>query len=377
MLLTAIIFLSLISLACGISIPRLSTVQTPPTLQAVQVNPAPSNSSAADISSDDQVVIDLYAHLNPSVVNISIYQTQNGEVILAGQASGFVYDSQGDIVTNQHVVDGADSIEITFADGLIREASLVAQDIYSDLAVVKVELPNGVNPIPLGTMDQLAVGQSVIAIGNPFGLEGTLTRGVISALGRTIPTNTTYSIPQAIQTDAAINPGNSGGPLLNLSGEVIGVNAQIETSGINGNNLGVGFAIPVSILQRVIPALIESGHYDWSWLGVSGYTVDPPLVKAMSLPVEQGAYVSTVTAGGPAEAAGLKGTTETITQDSRSVEIGGDVITAVDGQPVKTFDDLLVYLSLKASPGQEITLSILRNSQYQDVKVTLGTRPPQ
>jgi serine protease Do len=376
-LLTAIIFLSLISLACGISIPRLSTVQTPPTLQAVQVNPAPSNSSAADISSDDQVVIDLYAHLNPSVVNISIYQTQNGEVILAGQASGFVYDSQGDIVTNQHVVDGADSIEITFADGLIREASLVAQDIYSDLAVVKVELPNGVNPIPLGTMDQLAVGQSVIAIGNPFGLEGTLTRGVISALGRTIPTNTTYSIPQAIQTDAAINPGNSGGPLLNLSGEVIGVNAQIETSGINGNNLGVGFAIPVSILQRVIPALIESGHYYWSWLGVSGYTVDPPLVKAMSLPVEQGAYVSTVTAGGPAEAAGLKGTTETITQDGRSVEIGGDVITAVDGQPVKTFDDLLVYLSLKASPGQEITLSILRNSQYQDVKVTLGTRPPQ
>jgi S1-C subfamily serine protease len=376
-LLTAILFLSLVSLACGISIPRLSTVQTPPTLQAVQVNPAPSNSNAADISSDDQVVIDLYARLNPSVVNISIYQTQNGEVILAGQASGFVYDSQGDIVTNQHVVDGADSIEITFADGLIRDASLVAQDIYSDLAVVKVELPNGVNPIPLGTMDQLAVGQSVIAIGNPFGLEGTLTRGVISALGRTIPTNTTYSIPQAIQTDAAINPGNSGGPLLNLNGEVIGVNAQIETSGISGSNLGVGFAIPVSILQRVIPTLIESGHYDWSWLGVAGYTVDPPLVKAMSLPVEQGAYVSTVTAGGPSEAAGLKGTTETITQDGRSVEIGGDVITAVDGQPVNTFDDLLVYLSLKTSPGQEITLSILRNGQYQDVKVTLGTRPPQ
>jgi serine protease Do len=127
----------------------------------------------------------------------------------------------------------------------------------------------------------------------------------------------------------------------------------------------------------VIPALIESGHYDWSWLGVAGYTVDPPLVKAMSLPVEQGAYVSTVTAGGPSEAAGLKGTTETITQDGRSVEIGGDVITAVDGQPVNTFDDLLVYLSLKTSPGQEITLSILRNGQYQDVKVTLGTRPPQ
>jgi 2-alkenal reductase len=200
---------------------------------------------------------------------------------------------------------------------------------------------------------------------------------VISALGRTIPTNTSYSIPQAIQTDAAINPGNSGGPLLNLNGEVIGVNAQIETSGISGSNLGVGFAIPVSIMQRVIPALIETGHYDWSWLGVSGYTVDPSLVKAMSLPVEQGAYISSVTSAGPAEAAGLKGTTETITQDGRNVEIGGDVITAVNGQPVKTFDDLLVYLSLQTSPGQEITLSILRNGQYQDVKVTLGTRPPQ
>jgi 2-alkenal reductase len=346
-------------------------------LQVVPVNLTPSNSLVADIASDDQVVIDLYARLNPSVVNISIYQTQNGEQVLAGQASGFVYDSQGDIVTNQHVVDGADSIEITFADGLIREATLVAQDLFSDLAVVKVELPSGVNLIPLGTMDQLAVGQSVIAIGNPFGLEGTLTRGVISALGRTIPTNTSYSIPQAIQTDAAINPGNSGGPLLNLNGEVIGVNAQIETSGISGSNLGVGFAIPVSIMQRVIPALIETGHYDWSWLGVSGYTVDPSLVKAMSLPVEQGAYISSVTSAGPAEAAGLKGTTETITQDGRNVEIGGDVITAVNGQPVKTFDDLLVYLSLQTSPGQEITLSILRNGQYQDVKVTLGTRPPQ
>ena len=375
--LTAFLLLSLVSLACGISIPRVTTTVPISTMTVVQVNPIANTASPADISSDDQVVIDLYARLNPSVVNISIYQTQNGTLVLAGQASGFVYDSQGDVITNQHVVDGANSIQITFSDGLIRDATLVAQDLYSDLAVVKVELPAGVNPIPLGTMDQLAVGQSVIAIGNPFGLEGTLTRGVISALGRTIPTNTAYSIPQAIQTDAAINPGNSGGPLLNLKGEVVGVNAQIETSGTGGSNLGVGFAIPVSIVQRVIPALIQTGRYNWSWLGVSGFTVDPSLVKAMSLPVEQGAYISSITSGGPAETAGLKGTAETITQDGHGVEVGGDVITAVDGQPVKTFDDLLVYLSLQTSPGQEITLSILRNGQYQEDKVTLGTRPPQ
>ena len=377
LILTGILFLSLVSLACGITIPRFNTIPPTPVVQAVPVNPPGSTSSTSGVSNDDQVVIDLYSRINPSVVNITIYQTQNGDLLPAGQASGFVYDSQGDVVTNQHVVDGAESIQITFADGLIRNATLVAQDLFSDLAVVKVELPSGVNPIPLGSMDQLAVGESVVAIGNPFGLEGTLTRGVISALGRTIPTNTQYSIPQAIQTDAAINPGNSGGPLLNLNGEVIGVNAQIETSGLSSSNLGVGFAIPVSILQRVIPALIQDGHYDWSWLGVSGYTVDPSLVKAMSLPIEQGAYVSTVTAGGPAESAGLIGTTSTITQDGRSVEIGGDVITAVDGQPIKTFDDLLVYLSLHTSPGQVITLSILRNGQNQDVKVTLGTRPAQ
>jgi 2-alkenal reductase len=376
-LLSVFLFFSLVSLACGLSAPRATSTQPTPVIEQVQANPTTSPVELTLVTNEDQVLVDMYSRLNPAVVNITVYLNQNGVLQTYAQASGFVYDDQGHIVTNAHVVHGVDAVQITFSDGLIRDATIVAEDLFSDLAVIKVELPTGVAPIPLGTMDELAVGQTVVAIGNPFGLEGTLTRGVISALGRTIPTMTIYDIPQAIQTDAAINPGNSGGPLLNLQGEVIGVNAQIETSGTSESNLGVGFAIPVSILYRVIPALIDIGHYDWSWLGVSGYTVDPGLVKAMSLPVEQGAYVSLVTEGGPAQAASLQGTTETITQDGRTVEVGGDVITAIDGQPVKTFDDILVYLSLQTSPGQEVTLTILRDSKYQDIKLQLGTRPAQ
>jgi 2-alkenal reductase len=376
-LLSVFLFFSLVSLACGLSAPRATSTQPTPVIEQVQANPTTSPAELTLVTNEDQVLVDMYSRLNPAVVNITVYLNQNGVLQTYAQASGFVYDDQGHIVTNAHVVHGVDAVQITFSDGLIRDATIVAEDLFSDLAVIKVELPTGVAPIPLGTMDELAVGQTVVAIGNPFGLEGTLTRGVISALGRTIPTMTIYDIPQAIQTDAAINPGNSGGPLLNLQGEVIGVNAQIETSGTSESNLGVGFAIPVSILYRVIPALIDIGHYDWSWLGVSGYTVDPGLVKAMSLPVEQGAYVSLVTEGGPAQAASLQGTTETITQDGRTVEVGGDVITAIDGQPVKTFDDILVYLSLQTSPGQEVTLTILRDGKYQDIKLQLGTRPAQ
>jgi S1-C subfamily serine protease len=379
-LLAVILFFALVSLACaGISIPVAISRNTQPTAvqEVVQVPSTPNPAQVTIVSDEDQVLIDLYARLNPSVVNITVYTNQNGGLIPLGQASGFVYDGQGHIVTNAHVVEGGDSYEVTFSDGLIREASLVAEDVYSDLAVLQVELPATASPIPLGNMSQLAVGQTVVAIGNPFALEGTLTRGIISALGRTIPSLTQYSIPEAIQTDAAINPGNSGGPLLNLNGEVIGVNAQIETSGISSSNQGIGFAIPVSILQRVIPALISDGYYDWPWLGVSGYTVYPALVKAMNLPVEQGAYVDTLTDGGPAQAAGLQAATDTVSQDGFSVDVGGDVITAIDGQSVKTFDDMLVYLSLQTSPGQQVTLTVLRNGKYQDFSLTLGTRANQ
>jgi 2-alkenal reductase len=377
--LSVIFIFTLVSLACGVSAPRVTT--NPPTPEAAVVQPQPTVSTAEVklVTAEDLVLIDLYNRLNPAVVNITVYLNENGQLTPFAQASGFVYDSQGYILTNAHVVHGTDAVDVTFSDGLIREASLAGEDPNSDLAIIKVDLPAGVTPIPLGSMDELAVGQKVVAIGNPFGLEGTLTSGIISALGRAIPAYTTlnYRIPQAIQTDAAINPGNSGGPLLNLNGEVIGVNAQIETNSLANSNLGVGFAIPVSIIRRVAPALVESGHYDWSWLGVSGYDINPYMVKAMNLLVEQGAYVSTVTEGGPAEAAGIMGATGTVIQDGHTVEIGGDVITAIDGQPVKTFDEMLVYLSLQTSPGQSVTLTILRDGKYQDVSVKLGTRPAE
>ena len=341
--------------------------------------PSPDSSVALtlpQVASEAQVLVDLYARVNPSVVNITIYATtESGQLVPLGQGSGFVYDSSGHIITNAHVVHGAEEIEVTFYDGLVRMATPVGEDLHSDLAVVKVDLPAGVQPLPLGDMDEVAVGQTVVAIGNPFGLSNTLTRGIISALGRTIPALTVFRIPQAIQTDAAVNHGSSGGPLLNINGEVIGVNAQIETDSEDGDNSGVAFAIPVSLVKRVVPALVQNGEYVWAWLGVRGNDVTPELVKAMNLPVEQGAYLWEVLSDGPAIKAGLRGASDSLTIDGRTVDVGGDVITSIDGQPIKTFDDMLVYIALETVPGQEVTLTVLRDGEYQEVTAVLEPRP--
>jgi 2-alkenal reductase len=232
----------------------------------------------------------------------------------------------------------------------------------------------------LGNIGTVAVGQTVLAIGNPFGFGGTLTRGIVSALGRTIPALTPFSIPQAIQTDAPINPGNSGGPLLNLKGEVIGVNAQIETGGTTRANSGVGFAIPVSIVSRVVPALITNKKYDWAYLGVSvdrttGGSVTPALVKAMNLPVTKGAYITQVIPGGPAAKAGLQGADKEANIDGHVVPVGGDVVTAINGTPISSFEDILIYIALNSSPGDQVTLSVIRNGKPIEVKVTLEARP--
>ncbi len=350
-----------------------------PTRTAAPAAPAPTAAPLPELTGNEEVVLEaLYQRANPAVVSIVTYADQGQFLALSGQGSGFVYDGNGHIVTNSHVVHGADSVDIVFADGTTYTGEVIGEDLHSDLAVVKVDqLPSGVQALPMADIGTVAVGETVVAIGNPFGLGGTLTRGIVSAIGRTIPALTAFSIPQAIQTDAPINPGNSGGPLLNLRGEVIGVNAQIETGGTSRANSGVGFAIPANIISRVVPELIRTGNYQWGWLGVRGGSVTPALVQAMDLPVDKGAYIAEVIDGGPAQKAGLHGVTDQVVVQGRRVETGGDVIIGIDGQPVANFEDILVYIALNTTPGQTVTLTIIRNGQQRDVELTLEPRPDE
>jgi 2-alkenal reductase len=381
-----LIVLPVLALACRISIPDIQPEVSSETFETFVATVVPEMSQGEEIIEnivkpaiileENEALVDLYARANPSVVNITVFSQVDDLVLPASQGSGFVYDSDGNIITNAHVVHGASEVEVTFSDGTARAAQIVGEDLNSDLAVVRVEaLPAGVGPLPLGDMESLAVGQTVIAIGNPFGLEGTLTRGVISALGRTIPALTVFTIPQSIQTDAAINPGNSGGPLLNLQGEVIGVNAQIETDGTSRSNLGVGFAIPVNIVKYVVPDLVQLGEHEWPWLGVQGGDVSPLLVEAMKLPIDRGAYISNIIEDGPSSKSALRGSTDSETIRGRQVDTGGDIITAINGQTVNSFDDLLIFIALEVAPGDEVILKVYRNGEYIDVPVTLEKRP--
>ncbi len=377
LMLTALVLIA--SLACGLP-SRKAAVSPTPQVQVMQpvkpVTAAPVLDASAAAPGDDSLVA-LYAQVNPSVVNITIYmKNDQGDIVEAAQGSGFVYDGSAHVVTNAHVVQDAEQVEVRFSDGLIRPAKVLGADLNSDLAALEVEnMPASVNPLPLGTIDGLQVGQTVVAIGNPFGLSGTLTRGIISALGRTIPALNTFSIPQSIQTDAAINPGNSGGPLLNLRGEVIGINDQIETTNGSRANSGVGFAIPVTIIQRVVPSLISDGAYTWPWIGVRGSALSYELIQGMKLPVEKGAYIWQVVQGGPAAKAGLVGAQKTESVDGRPTDVGGDVVIAINGQPIESFDDMLVYVALNTRPGDTITLTIVRNGQQKDLPIKLEPRP--
>jgi 2-alkenal reductase len=334
---------------------------------------------------------DLYQRVSPGVVTVWVYPGAGGPhdpTTPLGQGSGFVIDADGHIITNEHVVEGAGAIEVDFTDGRKAWAELIGTDLDSDLALLQVDLPGeSLSALPLGDSDALRVGDMVVAIGNPYGLTGTLTLGVVSAIGRTLDSQRAtpggegyYAAGDIIQTDAALNPGNSGGPLLNMRGEVIGVNRAIrtETFTVAGDaaSSGVGFAIPVNIVRRVAPELIADGSVDYPYLGVTSLNEENwnlPVVESLGLPSDAtGAYVTCVTPGGPAARAGVIGAGNC---NGADLLPGGDLIIAIDGSPIRTFSDLLAYLLKETTIGEEIVLTVLRDGQSVDLLVTIGPRP--
>ena len=367
------------------AVPTLSSAVAPPSQPSVPT--APSADGLAEHASD---LVALYQQVDPGVVAIWTFATVSGATDTSmpiGQGSGFVIDTQGHIVTNQHVVAGAEEIEVDFPSGVRTWAKVLGTDLDSDLAVLKVDVPaEELFPLPLGDSDQVRVGEMVIAIGNPFGLSGTMTSGIVSAIGRTLdseraaPGGQPFTSGDIIQTDAAINPGNSGGPLINLRGEVIGVNRAIRTESftVTGDaaNSGVGFAIPVNIIKRVVPSLIESGRYDYPYLGISSLsqsTLNLNTLKQLQLPDNTvGVYVTCVTDGGPAQKAGLRGAGRC---DNGGLLPGGDLILAIDGRPLETFNDLISYLVSSTQVGQEIVITVLRDGKEVDLTLTVGARP--
>lgn len=349
---------------------------------------------ADGIDYESAVLHNIYEQNNRSVVNITVWMdhppvggasllpvptpSRNNNLMPLVNGSGFVWDSQGHIVTNFHVVEEGQRFQVTFHDGASAIGEVVGRDEDSDLAVIKID-PEGYDlaPVKLGNMDDVYVGMRVAAIGNPFGLQGTLTSGIVSAIGRTIPSRGNYSIPDSIQTDAAINPGNSGGPLFNERGEVIGVNAQIRSE-VRANS-GVGFAIPIAIVQRVVPSLIASGRYQHSYMGIAGVTFSPICSEEQGIDKsKRGVIIASVLNNTPAARAGLRGPSRNIQTSYANVcpsGVGGDLVVAVDGRPLTNFDELLTYLARYTSPGDTITLTVERNGAVVDVPLNLAPRP--
>ncbi|MEP7288252.1 MAG: trypsin-like peptidase domain-containing protein [Chloroflexota bacterium] len=350
-------------------------------LNAPVLAPTPTSVSAdlrAQADAMQQVMINVYQRVDPAVVNIEI-TTDNTDTIDAS-GSGFVIDTEGHIVTNNHVVRQARELNVTFYDGYTATAKLVGNDDFSDLAVIQVNVPKEhLIPVTFGDSSSLQVGQRVIAIGNPFGLLSSMTTGIVSATGRTLNSaRLSYRNPSIIQTDAQINPGNSGGPLLDLGGNVIGVNTAISSD--SGTFQGVGFAVPSNTVKRVIPQLIKSGKAEYAWLGITavggreGISV-AALAERLKLPVNSGILISEVVADSPAEQAGLRGGNKSQSIRGVEVPIGGDIIVAINGQPLRDMDALLAYLVANAAPGDIVTLTIVRDNTTIDVKVTLKVRP--
>lgn len=383
-LIVAFLFLT----ACNTAQPPSASAQVVATENSVnQQGAAPtatliSATLIAEADAAQQVFANLYDRISPSVVNIeAIQRTTQTEQDTNG--SGFVYDTDGHIVTNAHVVFNATEIYVTFNDGFVTSARVVGSDEFSDLAVIRVEVDaSRLLPVTLGDSAALKVGQFIATIGNPFGLLSSMTTGIISATGRTLDSalmlvnsNANFSNPSVIQIDAQINPGNSGGPLLDINGNVIGINTAIRTD--SGAFQGIGFAVPVNTLKRVVPQLISAGKVTYSWLGIDSSAVFTvaSVAQELRLPVDYGVLVTRVTEGSPAAEAGLRGGTQTMTIRGKTLLTGGDLIIALNDVRVESFEMLLIYLIENTAPGDTLKLTIIRDNATFDVNVTLRERP--
>ena len=318
-------------------------------------------------------LMEIFEKTEASVVQVNV-RSADGRIMPGSMGSGFVYSDDGYIITNNHVIDNAEKVTITFLDGESYIAQIIGTDSDLDLAVVKVQPGSTyLQPIPIGDSSQLKVGQEIAAIGNPFGLSGSMTSGIISQMGRLLPQDSGYSIPDVNQTDAAINPGNSGGPLLNMKGEVVGINTAIQSA--TGEFTGVGFAVPSNTVKKVIPVLIEDGIFYHPWMGISGSDVDPELAKVRELNSSKGFLIATVIEGSPAEDAGLQGITITKEIDGREYPMDGDIILKIDDVVVRKISDILVYLQREKSIGDEMIMTVNRDGMLIEKVLVLGERP--
>ncbi|NQV40557.1 MAG: trypsin-like peptidase domain-containing protein [Nitrosopumilus sp.] len=318
-------------------------------------------------------LIEIFEKSEPGVVRVNVQRGESEEVT-GGVGSGFVFDKKGHIITNAHVVKEANKVVVTFLDGRSYNAEIIGTDEYTDIAVIKVNADLALlHPLFIGDSSNLKVGEQITAIGNPFGLSGSMTSGIVSQLGRLLPSGSGYSIPDVIQTDAAINPGNSGGPLLNMRGEIVGINTAIQSA--TGEFTGVGFSIPSQTVAKIVPTLIEKGEYKHPWIGISGRDIDPDMASVMNLKDAIGFLVITVVEDSPAFDAGLIGSDKTIEVDGINYQVGGDIILSVDGKEVRKIDDILIHLQRAKSVGDEMILEISRDGRTTNISIILDERP--
>ncbi len=325
------------------------------------------------IYSNNLSLIEIFEKSEPGVVRVNVQRSETSDVV-NGVGSGFVFDKKGHIITNAHVVKDAKKVVVTFLDGRSYNADIIGIDEYTDMAVLKVNADLALlRPLLIGDSYNLKVGETIAAIGNPFGLSGSMSSGIVSQLGRLLPSSAGYSIPDVIQTDAAINPGNSGGPLLNMRGEMVGINTAIQST--TGEFTGVGFAIPSQTVAKIVPTLIEKGEYEHPWIGISGRDIDPDMAKVLELKDAVGFLIITVVENSPASKAGLIGSEKTIQVNDINYAVGGDIILAVDGIEVRKISDILIHLQRAKTVGDEMILEILRDNRTTNITILLQERP--